>query len=150
MIRRIRPVILTDRIESEIRRVIGEVLGGRERWPEYACGWVPLIDIYERDDELVVEAEVPGFSAGDVVVSLDSGRIELRGFKRKAAAEHRPRYVRLERESGPFQRTVPLPCAVRPDRAKAVLANGVLTVRMKKWRESRNRQIAVKSPDGGD
>jgi HSP20 family protein len=145
MIRRIRPVVIrVDKIENEIRRVIDEVLSLRDEWPGYAGGWVPLVDVREKGEELIVEAEVPGIPSPGIVVSLHPSRIVIRGAKGKETVEAGARYVRLERGTGSFQRTVPLPCAVRTDQAKATLENGVLTVRMKKLGRARTREVVVK------
>jgi HSP20 family protein len=150
MIRRIRPVIRAEKIESEIRRVIDEVFSRSDEWPGLAGGWVPLVDIYEKGDELTFEAEIPGLSPREIVVSLHPSRIMIRGVKKEETVDADARYLRLERGTGAFQRTVPLPCAVRPDQAKAVLENGILTVRMKKLREGRTREVVVKVLDDQD
>jgi HSP20 family protein len=72
------------------------------------------------------------------------GRIEIRGVKKEASIATDPRYLRLEREYGAFQRSVALPCAVVPDKARAVLENGVLIVYIRKLRGARDRDIVVK------
>jgi HSP20 family molecular chaperone IbpA len=71
-------------------------------------------------------------------------RIEIKGLKRVAAVSAPPRYLRLERQYGAFQRSVALPCAVVPDKAGAVLENGVLRVVIRKMKGARDRDIVVK------
>jgi len=144
MIKRIYPIIRVAKGEGEIRRLMNEVLSERREFPELEAGWVPPIDVYEKDDELIVEAEVPGLSAGEIVVALQMSRIVIKGIKRETAPAGRPHYLRLEREYGKFRRMVPLPCSVHPERAKAYLENGILSVRMKKWEESGDKEIVVK------
>jgi len=144
MVKRIRPVARITKFEGEIRRLANEALSERPGFPELRSGWVPLIDIYEKDDEIVVEVEAPGISAKAIVISLRPNRVDLRGMKTEVPVKKGTRYLRLEREYGSFERTVPLPAAVDPDGAKAYLENGILTIRMKKPKPARDRDIIVK------
>lgn len=144
MIKRIRPVTRVARIEGEVRRLMRLALSERPDEFELRGGWIPLVDVYETGNDLVVETEVPGLTARDVVISLSLSRLEIKGVKKEALVSTSPRYIRLEREYGAFQRTVSLPCAVVPDKARAVLENGVLTVFIRKMRGARDRDILVK------
>lgn len=150
MVKRIRPVTRVAKFEGEIRRLANEALSGRTEFPELQGGWIPFIDIYETDDEIVVEAEAPGLSAREIAISLRSSRIEIRGMKMEIPVKKGTRYLRLEREYGSFQRTVPLPSAVDPDGAKAYLENGILTIRLKKPKPARDRDIIVKIHNNQD
>jgi HSP20 family protein len=118
-------------------------------------GWAPYVDVYEKEDDLIVEAEVPGMSQRDLHISLHMSRIELKGAKKEGPAAESIRYLRLEREYGKFRRTIQLPCAVLTEKAKAILENGVLTIRLKKMRENKDKEILVKiqkssEKSGGD
>jgi HSP20 family protein len=143
-IRRIRPVTRTAPIEGEVRRLMRLALSGGPEDAELGVGWIPVVDIYETGGDLIVEIEVPGLTTRDVVVALSTSRIEVRGIKKEEPLPAAPRYLRLEREYGSFQRSVALPCAVAPDTASAVLANGVLTVTIRKLRGGRDRDFVVK------
>jgi len=155
MIKKIKPTTRTMRIEGEIHRIMSEVLSQRREWLDLGGGWVPYVDVYEKEDDLIVEVEVPGLLPRDVHISLHMSRIELEGSKRENPASERIRFLRLEREYGKFRRTIPLPCAVLPDRAKAFLENGVLTVFLKKMQAKKEKEVLVKihkNPDksGGE
>jgi len=144
MIRRIKPTTRVMKIEGEIHRLMSEVLSQRREWLDLEGGWVPYVDVYEKEDDLIVEAEVPGMSQRDLHISLHRGRVELKGAKKENAVSENIRYLRLEREYGKFRRTIPLPCAVQTDKAKAYLENGVLTIRLMKLRENREKEVLVK------
>lgn len=144
MVKRIRPVTRIAKFESGIRRLMNEAMTERPDFPDLQGAWLPLVDVYEKDDALVVEVEVPGLTAREIIVSLRVSRIEIQGLKMESPVKKGARYLRLEREYGKFQRTVPLPCAVDPDGAKAFLENGILTVYLKKPKASRERDIIVK------
>ena len=146
MIKRIKPTTRVMRIEGEIHRLMSEALAQRGERPDLEGGWIPSVDVYEKKDDLVVEVEVPGFSQSDLRISLHTSRLELRGAKRENPVSENIRYLRLEREYGKFRRTIPLPCAVLPDKAAAYLENGILTICLKKMRETRQKEVPVKSP----
>ena len=150
MIKRIRPVTRVARIEGEIQRLMNDVLSERREFPELQGGWIPLVDVYERDNDIIIEAEVPGLSAQEIVILLRVNRIEIKGVKKEASVAGRGRYLRLEREYGKFRRALPLPCSVAPDEAEAYLENGILTVRLKKLREPGAKDIVVKIQKGQD
>jgi HSP20 family protein len=120
------------------------VLSERPEEVELRGGWIPVVDVYETGTDLVIETELPGLAARDVVVSLSVSRIEIKGMKKVAAVSAPPRYLRLERQYGAFQRSVALPCAVVADKARAFLKNGVLSVVIRKMRGARDRDIVVK------
>jgi HSP20 family protein len=143
------------KIEGEIHRLMSEVLSQRREWLDLEGGWAPYVDVYEKEDDLIVEAEVPGLSQRDLHISLHMSRIELKGAKKENPVSEKFRYLRLEREYGKFRRTIPLPRAVLTEKAKAILENGVLTIRLKKMRENKEKEILVKvqkstEKSGGD
>jgi HSP20 family protein len=150
MIKRIRPVTRVARIEGEIQRLMNDVLSERRELPELQGGWIPLVDVYEREDDIIIEAEVPGLLAREIIILLRMSRIEIKGVKKEAPVPGCARYLRLEREYGKFRRALPLPCSIAPDEAKAYLENGILTVHLKKLRESRAKDIVVKIQKGRD
>jgi HSP20 family protein len=131
-------------MDGEIRRLADRVFRDRRDLGGLENSWTPAVDVFERRDHLVVEVEVPGLAAKEISIALVPSRIEIRGVKRETAVPPDARYVRLERGYGAFQRTVPLPCAVVTEGAKAGLENGVLTVVMRKLRPSRDREVRVK------
>jgi len=144
MIKKTRPVIHVARMDGEIRRLMDRVLQDRRNLGGLEDSWIPSVDVFERKAHLVVEAEVPGLAAEEISIFLVPSRIEIKGVKRESSVSSATRYLRLERGYGSFKRTVPLPCAVVPEQAKASLENGVLTVVMRKLRPSRDREVRVK------
>jgi HSP20 family protein len=144
MIKRIKPVARGAKVEGDVRRLIDEVMSERRELSDFQGGWVPHVDVYERGDEIVVEAEVPGMSSKDIVVALHMSRIEIKGWKKEERVLEDFRYLRLERAYGKFERALPLPCAVHPDKAKANLENGILTIVLKKQKQARGKEVVVK------
>lgn len=112
-----------------------------------ALEWTPPVDIIERENELVLTAELPGMRREDVEVELENNVLTIRGEKR---AEHEEkgeeRYI-YERQFGEFTRSFTLPRTVDADRIRARFSDGVLTVTMPKVEESRGKRIDI---EGGE
>jgi HSP20 family protein len=143
MIKRIKPVTRTQRIEGEIQRLVSQVLSERPEFMGLDGTWFLPLDVYETERDIVVEAEVPGIEAADLRISLRDNQIEIRGLKREDQAGLQARYFRLERESGLFRRTLSLPAIVDTERASAILENGVLTIVMPKVQAGSPRDKVV-------
>ena len=102
------------------------------------------MDVYEKEEEIVIETEVPGIPPNDISIYLYSSRIEIKGVKKEDVCPSGIKYMRLEREYGKFRRTIALPCSVLPEKAKAVLENGILTLTLKKYKKKREKEVMVK------
>lgn len=105
--------------------------------------WAPAIDIYETEDSLVVEAEVPGVEPGDISVTLDDGVLTLRGERKLEKEVKEENYHRVERAYGAFQRGIRLPSDLDPDKVKASFDNGVLKVTVEKTAPKKPKSISV-------
>jgi HSP20 family protein len=108
--------------------------------------WMPRMDVYEKDNQLVVEAELPGIKKEDVQVELEGGDLVIRGESRQEREVRDEDYYRTERSFGSFHRRLPLPFDVDPNQIQASMANGVLEVRIPKPQETRTevKRIQVK------
>jgi HSP20 family protein len=133
MVKRIKPVSRIIKVDAEISRIKRESQARREKLQDWGLSWLPLVDVYEKKDEIVVEAEIPGVSETDVEITVQSNRVEIKGLKKEGISSGKIKFLRLEREFGAFRRLVALPSTVVPDRAKAVLTNGVLKIHLKKY-----------------
>jgi HSP20 family protein len=143
MIKRIKPITRSQRIEGEIQRLVRQALSESPEFLGLDGTWALPVDVYETESSIVVEAEVPGIEAADLRIALDPLQIEIRGLKREDLSGSRASYLRLERESGLFRRALALPRMVETDKATAVLENGVLTVVMPKAPSAPPRDKAV-------
>jgi len=143
MVKRIKPVSRTVKIETEISRIAEEVFIHNKDLLGLDESWVPCVDISERGNDLFIEVELPGVEENDILIHLYPGRLEVKGFKKESLPEAGFKFLRLEREYGHFRRFIFLPCAVRSDRAKASLENGVLTIHMKKQKPKGEREVIL-------
>jgi HSP20 family protein len=94
--------------------------------------FAPAIDIFEDDDSFVVKVELPGMRPDDVEVDIDEHVMTIRGERKPEHADRGEGYHRRERSYGVFSRTFALPDEAFGSDAVAVMAEGVLTVRIPK------------------
>ena len=117
--------------------------------PETVFGpsdWSPAIDVFQRGNDLVIRADVPGLSRDDITVDIADDQLTIRGERRYDHEEERDGVFRSERSYGSFCRAVPLPQGAIADSAKAVFNNGVLeiTVQAPSFDVRRGRRVEIK------
>ncbi len=144
MVKKIKPISRTGRIETEINRIAAEVFFQKRDFLGLDEIWVPCVDISEKANDVIVEIELPGITQKDISILLHSNRLEISGVKREALSRGGKRYHRLEREYGNFRRYIFLPSIVDPERATASLENGVLRIVLKKYKRKKEKEIIVK------
>ncbi len=103
----------------------------------------PRIDVYETQEDLRVEVELPGVAENDLSVTLEEGALVIAGEKRAEHSESRAGWLRSERVYGAFRRVVPLPWKVAEEDVRATFRQGVLEVRLPKGPEARTRSIRI-------
>jgi len=127
----------------------GWLLPLREVWPQFArVGDVldftsPRIDMIDREDEILVRAEIPGVDKKDVQVDLSGPNLSIRGERRREEKVEEGEFVRSEIARGAFRRTIRLPEDLDLDNAKAEFKDGVLEIRLPKTHKTERRQIKV-------
>jgi HSP20 family protein len=120
------------------------VLSTLER--EFPIGaWAPQVEMFERDGQLVLRADLPGLSKDDVKVELKDNAITIEGERRSEHEEKGEDYYRSERSYGNFYRRLPLPEGVKADNATATFDNGVLEITMPvlKREEPKARKLEI-------
>jgi HSP20 family protein len=105
--------------------------------------WKPAIELQDREDELILRAEVPGIEGKDLDIRVSRNAITLRGEHQYNHKNEEKGYVRSEFYYGKFERTVGLPVAVQNDKVRADFTNGILTLTLPKAEEAKNRVVKV-------
>lgn len=90
--------------------------------------WTPELEIFHRNSELVIRADLPGLTKDDVKVDVSDNQVIIEGERQRQHEEEREGVLRSERSYGRFYRAIPLPEGVIADQAKATFKNGVLEV----------------------
>ena len=119
-------------------------------WAASGADWTPDIETFQRGDEFVVRADLPGTRRSDIALHATPGALTIEGERRPDLEDEHDGTYRSERVYGRFCRVVPLPESAVPDRATATFSNGVLEVVMKAPpREvSRGHTIEIRDVDG--
>jgi HSP20 family protein len=100
--------------------------------------------MWEDDDRIWVEAELPGVKEADVEVTVHNGMLTIRGQRQP---EEGRRYFYNGRTYGRFERVITLPAPVEAEGVEATLTDGVLRVGLPKSPEAKPRRIALKAGD---
>ncbi|MFZ5569295.1 MAG: Hsp20/alpha crystallin family protein [Thermodesulfobacteriota bacterium] len=109
------------------------------------AGLLPRLDVREEKKKIIVEAEMPGVDSKDIDVSLDGRLLKIKAEKRQESQDEGKGFFCSERSYGCYQRTVELPAEVDDAKVEATYKKGVLTIELKKVKESETRKIEVKS-----
>jgi HSP20 family protein len=103
----------------------------------------PSVDIVDRDEEVFVRVEVPGFKKDEIEVSVSGNLLTLSGEARSEEKEEKGSYYRSEITRGAFTRTLQLPAEVDDSQARASMKDGVLELTLPKVENSKRRTIAI-------
>ena len=105
---------------------------------------VPSVDVIDREEEVVVRAEIPGVDKENVEVSLSDDRLTIKGTTRQEKEEKEAgEYTRREMSRGSFTRVVTLPAKVDGEKARASFKDGVLEMTLPKLKPSKRTRINV-------
>jgi HSP20 family protein len=116
--------------------------------------WSPALDVFQRGNDLVIRADVPGLSKDDITVDVGDDAVTIRGERRYDHEEERDGVFRSERSYGSFYRAIPLPEGAIADSAKATFNNGVLEIVLQApsadVRRGRRLEIKERTPEKAD
>ena len=130
------------RFQRTMDRLFGRFGVGLAEAPEVAVAYPP-VNLWEDDDFVYAEAELPGLKLADLEITVTADRqLTIKG-QRQAAAPPKIEWHRQERGFGTFERTVELPVPVDAGKVEACLENGVLTIKMAKSPAAKPRKIPV-------
>lgn len=130
-----------NRLDSLFDRFFGDESG----FANQAWSWPP-VSIWEDDDHIHIEAELPGVLGQDVDVTVHNGMLFMRGDRKP---EEGRRYLYNGRSYGRFERTIPIPAAVDTDDVNATLINGVLCIDLPKSPEAKPKKIMLNMERSG-
>ncbi|MGM0899680.1 Hsp20/alpha crystallin family protein [Mesobacillus maritimus] len=89
-------------------------------------GLFPRCDMFEEEDQLYIQAELPGISREDVVVSLRDQELVIQG--NYSTLKPRLQYYLKERSDRSFEKSIKLPVKVNKQKISSSLNNGLLTI----------------------
>lgn len=109
-----------------------------------AGAWTPAVDVCETADAICIRIEVPGVSANQIRIALNSDQIRIYGEKKKRGVRQRIiSHLCSERNYGRFNRVVPLRWTISIKDTKADLKNGVLLIHLPKIKDRRGFEYRI-------
>lgn len=105
--------------------------------------WRPVVDTYEKNDHIVVNAELPGVNKEDITVDVKNNVLTISGERKHEENVNETNYYRNERFYGKFQRSFTLPDNVDAEKVDAVYKDGVLEVKIPKTEDNKTKKITV-------
>jgi HSP20 family protein len=129
------------RLQEEMSRLFDRWQGNGTRGSRSGF---PLLNIWEDENSLVVEAELPGLEMSDLEIYITGdNQLSIKG-ERKAPTMDQGTWHRQERGFGAFSRLIDLPYPVAGDKVSAEFRDGVLSITLPKREEVKPRRIEVK------
>jgi len=102
----------------------------------------PYVNLYEKDDEIVIKAILPCVTSEDINVQLIDNGLLIEG-ERKIDYADSP-YIRKERAFGKFKKSIRLPYDVDSNKINATLKDGIMTIKLAKSEAAKPKKIAIK------
>jgi HSP20 family protein len=149
-----RPLPRTLSMFDEMDRMMDRMLEGffprglmrpfRE-WPELSTmeARIPRVDVIDREEDILVRAELPGVDKKDLDVSVRDSTVSIRATSAQEQQEEAGEYYRHEVARGAFMRTIPLPTDVDGDKAKASFKDGILELTLPKVERAKARRLTI-------
>ena len=120
--------------------------GGKEQLS--AGTFVPPVDVYEDEHNLVLKLEVPGVNEEDLDVQVENNTLTVKGERKFEREEKEENFHRIERRYGTFLRTFRLPSTIDAEKVEAHYDKGILKIALAKRAEAKPKQIKVGAGNG--
>jgi HSP20 family protein len=131
-------------MQNEMSRFMNGLLEGNGRTNQ---AWVPALDVWETESEIVYALDLPGIPEDNISVELDEGALTITAERERVQQETDDRFYRFERRFGTFSRTFGVPQGVTDGDVTADYRNGVLEVHVKKPEQPKPKRIQVGSSE---
>ncbi|MCS7007413.1 MAG: Hsp20/alpha crystallin family protein [Thermoleophilia bacterium] len=127
-------------LQSEMARFMNGLFEGPGRATQ---SWVPALDVWETDSEVVYAFDLPGIPEEKISIEVKDDTLTVSAEREKTEEVKDENFYRFERRYGTFSRAVGLPQGVDQDKIQARYENGVLEIRVPKPEEQKPRKIEL-------
>ena len=133
-------------IQGELNRLFGRTFAGPELTRPTASGsWMPSMDVFETDDRIVAEVELPGIEPDGVDVSVEDSTLTVSGSRELTDEVKDENVHRVERRYGMFTRAITLPQTADTEKVEATFDKGVLRIEVPKVERAKPKRIQIKA-----
>lgn len=132
-------------LQNEMSRFMNGLHEGDGRTSQ---SWVPALDVWETDAEIVYALDLPGVPEEKISVELDEGALTVSAERERTQEQSEERFYRFERRHGTFSRTFGVPQGVTEGDVSADVKDGVLEVHVRKPEQPQPKRIQIGSGAG--
>lgn len=133
-------------LRDAMDRLLGEsFIRPRAALDTFFGGQAPALDMHETDDQVVVEASIPGVKLEEIDIQVTGNVLTIKGERKEEKTEEKANYIYREQAFGSFCRSVTLPSDIDVEKAQAQFEHGVLTLTLPKVEAVKPKSIKVKS-----
>lgn len=125
-----------DQIRREMNRLFSRALAEPREYP--------AVNIWTNQEAAIITAELPGYDAKDINLSVVGDVLNISGKRAKEELKEGEQYLREERIAGSFERSIRLPFIVDNDEVEARFKNGILQVNLPRVESDKPRKIHIK------
>jgi len=132
-------------LQDRINRIFEETAGRTDEINDEVskCDWRPIVDIYDTEQGIVINAELPGVAREDITVDVRENILTLKGERKFAERVRDENYYRRERCAGRFERAFTLPDAIDPEKITANFKDGVLQIEIPRPEVKKPKQVTI-------
>jgi HSP20 family protein len=127
-------------LQSEMSRFMNGLLEGNGRSTQ---AWVPAVDVWETEEELVYAFDLPGIPQDKIAVEFEDGAVTVTAERAREEKVEGDRFYRYERRFGTFTRSIGLPQGVTEDAIEAKYEHGVLELHVRKPEQQKPKRIQI-------
>ena len=108
------------------------------------AAWAPRVDVREKKDHYLIDADLPGVKKEDIKLEANKGILTISGERKSEEKEEENGYTKIERHYGKFERSFTLPENIKTEKIDAEYKDGTLKVKLPKPEEKKPKQIGIK------
>lgn len=129
---------------TDMQREFDRVLGRTPHNGDKAKTWLPVVDVEQAKDALVLRFDLPGIRREDVAIEVEGRTLTVSGERKEEKEEKHEGYYSRERLIGRFTRSFMLPENIDESKIEAKVKDGVLTVKIPRPAEQKPRKVEIK------
>lgn len=146
-ITRYEPGSLLNRLQEDFNKILKS--SAWAGWPDESnvatAQWAPSVDIQEKDDQFIINADIPGVKPEEVEVKMENGALTIQGERKLEQRKEENGYRRVECSYGSFYRRFTLPDTADANKVQAKARNGVLEITIGKREAAKPKAIKVQA-----
>ena len=129
---------------AEMQREVDRILGRTQHNGDQTHAWLPVVDIEQTKDAVMLKFDLPGMKREDVSIEVEGRTLTVSGERKEETEEKHEGYYSRERSTGRFSRSFMLPENVEESKIEAKFKDGVLIVKVPRSADEKPRKISIK------